>query len=174
MKNETTNTTANATTETTANVIAKIDNENRKTYKLNRELFADWTSNETNRSTDEETETKPRTIHLPRPTNRKGTFTESTGYYNIRKFAFDLTKTEYRTPQNNLDLIVNRFNSDAKITNKIVRTSYIAKTYTVRVFFADDTTGNFIALDVSRPLDASKTLTRLIQRSTGTNRLERD
>ena len=144
------------------------ENENgTKTVKLNREIFADWNSNATNRSADEETELKPRLTHSPRPTNRKGKFIESIGYYSIRKLAFDMTKGEYRTPQNNLDLIVKTFNEKTKTTNPIVRTSYIARTFTVRVFFADDVDANFIALDVSRPLDASKTFERLLKRSTG-------
>jgi hypothetical protein len=138
-----------------------LGNESPKTVKINKDRYESWKGNVTTRSTDEETETTPRTTHAPRKESGKGK--ESDGYYNVRKLTFDLLKREYRTPQSNLDLIVETFNTERLAKGKeIVRSVYYAKGFQIKFFIADDASG-YIAFDVSKRLDAIKFTERLIR-----------
>lgn len=130
-------------TEKTPKTSQNAKETTSRRIKLNSERFAEYKYQETNRSMTEETEQKPRLTHEPR--GKK----ESDGYFGTRRLAFALTKSEFRTPQNNIELIRNAINAklpkDKKLTERM---NYSARDFALK-FFPSDRNG-FVLIDVRK------------------------
>ena len=129
-----------------------------KKIKLNADSYKDWKFQPKTRVLDEETEPTPRQIHLERMKR------ESEGYYNTRRGTFDLTLSltgtgkEYRTPQNNMELIKSTLNSKLPKDRQITRFVYVARNYELRFYPMDKPKNDFIAINVSKPIDVENVL----------------
>jgi len=108
----------------------------------------------------EEREEKPRLIHLDRRPR------ESDGYFNARGITFRtlalLTGTgkEHDTPQKNAVLLMETLNAKLPKEKKLLRFSYVAKTFQLRFYPSDLPKDTFIAVDVSRPTKPETVLTQ--------------
>jgi hypothetical protein len=153
-ENKANNTPAPKTATPPAPAPAKVEEE-KKAPKLNADSFSEWKSNETSRSKDEERYEEPVKEHEARGKR------ESDGYYFARKFAFDVVGKEFRTPQANLDLLTTELNKQLPKDGRIARTVYVARTFELRFFLANATSGSFVAARVNRAVNVNQFLTKI-------------
>lgn len=108
----------------------------KKKITLNAEKFKDANYVLTERSTMEETADKPRLEHKPQNHFDAKKKKESTGYYGIRRLTFELTKKEFKTPQNNLRLIADFLKSKGIQLSDNLGT-YVARDYGIHFYPAN-------------------------------------
>ena len=135
------------------------DANGKKTFKLKMDVESFKNRNTiTERSKDEEPNDKPSLIHHP-----KGYYdrNESDAYYSIRKFTFKNFKREYRTPQMNLEKIVEP-ELEKILKTKTVLT-YYAKGFVLNARLGTHAIGQKpIPLDV--PTNPNQTIADIVKR----------
>lgn len=125
----------------------------KATRKLNAESYKEWKFTEMPRCQEEEKFETPQTTE---PVREKR---ESDTYWNTRELNYKLTGRWFRTPQKNVNYIIQFLNKKLPAERKILKQSVVCKgTENLRFFAANLEKDGYIAANSHKPIDPQKFL----------------
>lgn len=130
--------------------VVGVTEEGKKVVKLNAESYEKWASRINKpRASSEESELKPRLTHKPRDAR------ESDGYYVPRKLTFDVLGKEFRTPQQNIELLTREMNKHLAKEAQVLEPVYHAPSYSMKFRIASRPITEVVRFDVRSEISAS-------------------